>query len=58
MQLRKSRNILRAELKNNYKSKVQPFIDIIRMTMNANDENEFEAIKRIKAQFCSLQQPC
>lgn len=35
-------------LGNDYKETIQPFVDIIAMTMKGNNTNEFEALKIIK----------
>ena len=48
MELRKARKILKLKLRNSYNERVEPFIDVIKMVMKANNENEFEAIKRLK----------
>lgn len=48
LELRKAQKILKLKLGRSYSQRVEPFIDVIKMVMKANNENEFEAIKRLK----------
>lgn len=46
--LKETQDTVRAQLGEKYNEVVAPFISIIQMVMKANNENEFEAMKRIK----------
>lgn len=39
---------VKEQLGEKYEPTIKPFYDIIQMVMKANDENEFQAMKRIK----------
>ncbi len=45
--LEEARTAARLNLKSEYESVVKPFVSIIERVMKANDENHFEAVRRI-----------
>lgn len=46
--LKQEQMSVKEKLGENYEATIKPFYDIIQMVMKANEENEFQAMKRIK----------
>ena len=46
--LEEARNAMRLTLQSEYFEKVNPYVKIIKTVMEANNENHFEAVKRIQ----------
>jgi hypothetical protein len=49
--LKKEQVSVKAQLGEKYESTIKPYYDIIQMVMRGNDENEFQAMKRIKEEL-------
>ena len=55
--LEEARTAARLNLKSEYESVVKPFVSIIERVMTANDENHFEAVRRINTTTDLMEEP-
>lgn len=55
--LKKVHDDVKDQLGTNYNEIITPYFQIIQMTMKANNENEFEALKRIKENLEIFKKP-
>ncbi len=55
--LEEARTAARLNLKSEYESVVKPFVSIIERVMTANDENHFEAVRRINTTTDMMEEP-
>ena len=55
--LEEARTAARLNLKSEYESVVKPFVSIIERVMTANDENHFEAVRRINTKTDLMADP-
>jgi hypothetical protein len=55
--LKKEQVSVKAQLGEKYEPTIKPFYDIIQMVMRGNDENEFQAMKRIKEELPIYKNP-
>lgn len=55
--LKKEQLSVKQQLGVKYEETVKPFYDIIQMVMKANEENEFQAMKRIKENLDIYKKP-
>lgn len=55
--LKQEQMSVKEQLGEAYAETIKPFYDIIQMVMRGNDENEFEAVKRIKENFDDWKKP-